>query len=34
MDKLNFTQEERDWAALLYSMLAEDQNLSYGGQRR
>lgn len=30
MDKLNFTQEERDWAALLYSMLAEDQNLSYG----
>ena len=24
------TQEERDWAALLYSMLAEDQNLSYG----
>lgn len=30
MDKLNFTQEERDWAALLYSTLAEDQNLSYG----
>ena len=30
MDKLNFTQEERDWAALLYSTLAEDQSLSYG----
>lgn len=30
MDKLNFSQEEKDWAALLYSTLAEDQSLSYG----
>ena len=29
MNKLGFTQEEKDWAALLYSILAEDQTLSY-----
>lgn len=29
MDKLGFTQEEKDWAALLYSTLVEDQNLTY-----
>ncbi len=28
MDKLGFTQEEKDWAALLYSVLAEDQTIS------
>jgi len=28
MDKLGFTQEEKDWAALLYSVLAEDQKIS------
>ena len=30
MDKLGFTQEEKDWAALLYSTMVEDQFLSYG----
>lgn len=29
MNKLRFTQEEKDWAALLYSTLAEDQNVTY-----
>lgn len=29
MDKLGFSQEEKDWAALLYSSLTEDQNVSY-----
>ena len=28
MDRLNFTQEEKDWAALLYSVMAEDQSTS------
>jgi len=28
MDKLGFTQEEKDWAALLYSVLAENQTIS------
>lgn len=27
MDRLGFTQEERDWAALLYSALAEEQSI-------
>lgn len=27
MDRLGFSQEEKDWAALLYSALAEDQNI-------
>ncbi len=30
MDRLNFTQEEKDWAALLYSVMAEDQRVSIG----
>ena len=30
MDKLGFTQEEKDWAALLYSVLADGQNVSPG----
>ena len=30
MDKLGFTQEEKDWATLLYSTMVEDQFLSYG----
>lgn len=29
MDRLGFSQEEKDWAALLYSSLTEDQDLSY-----
>lgn len=29
MDHLGFSQEEKDWAALLYSSLTEDQNLPY-----
>lgn len=29
MDHLGFSQEEKDWATLLYSSLTEDQNLSY-----
>lgn len=29
MDRLGFSQEEKDWAALLYSSLTEDQNLPY-----
>ena len=29
MDKLGFTEEERDWAALLNSTLSEDQHVSY-----
>lgn len=28
MSRLNFTQEEKDWAALLYSVMAEDQSTS------
>lgn len=28
MTRLNFTQEEKDWAALLYSVMAEDQSTS------
>lgn len=28
MDRLTFTQEEKDWAALLYSVMAEDQSTS------
>lgn len=28
MDKLGFTQEEKDWAALLYSVLADGQTIS------
>ncbi len=28
MDRLGFSQEEKDWAALLYSALADDQNIS------
>ena len=28
MIRLNFTQEEKDWAALLYSVMAEDQSTS------
>ena len=31
MDKLGFTQEEKDWAALLYSMLADGQNINPDG---
>lgn len=27
MTRLNFTQEEKDWAALLYSVMAEDQRV-------
>ena len=30
MDRLGFSQEEKDWAALLYSTLAEDQNVTLG----
>ena len=30
MDRLNFTQEEKDWAALLYSVMAEDQRVTVG----
>ena len=30
MDKLGFTQEEKDWAALLYSVLADGQAISPG----
>ncbi len=30
MDKLGFTQEEKDWASLLYSMLAEEQKTTPG----
>ncbi len=28
MDKLGFTQEEKDWAALLYSVMADGQSIS------
>lgn len=28
MDRLGFTQEEKDWASLLYSVLAEEQNIT------
>lgn len=31
MDRLGFTQEEKDWAALLYSMLADGQNINPDG---
>ena len=31
MDKLGFTQEEKDWAALLYSVMADGQNVSPRG---
>ena len=35
MDKLNFTQEERDWGgAALFHAGRRIKNLSYGGQRR
>ena len=30
MDRLNFTQEEKDWAALLYSVMADGQSVSPG----
>ena len=30
MTRLNFTQEEKDWAALLYSVMEEDQRVSIG----
>lgn len=30
MNRLGFSQEEKDWAALLYSTLAEDQNVTLG----
>lgn len=30
MDKLGFTQEEKDWAALLYSVMADGQSISPG----
>lgn len=30
MTRLNFTQEEKDWAALLYSVMAEDQRVTVG----
>ncbi len=30
MARLNFTQEEKDWAALLYSVMAEDQRVMVG----
>lgn len=30
MDKLGFTQEEKNWAALLYSVLSEEQKLAPG----
>lgn len=30
MDKLGFTQEEKDWAALLYSVMADGQSVSPG----
>lgn len=30
MNRLNFTQEEKDWAALLYSVMAEDQRVTVG----
>lgn len=33
MDRLGFTQEERDWAALLYSVLAEEQSIKEFGHR-
>ena len=29
MDKLGFTQEQKDWAALLYSTISEDQSVAY-----
>lgn len=29
MNKLGFTQEEKDWATLLYTTLTEDQNVSF-----
>lgn len=29
MNKLGFTQEEKDWATLLYTTLAEDQSVSF-----
>ena len=29
MDALGFSEEEKDWASLLYSTLTEDQNLAY-----
>lgn len=31
MTRLNFTQEEKDWATLLYSVMAEDQSTSITG---
>jgi len=30
MDRLGFTQEEKDWATLLYSVMTEDQRTNYG----
>ncbi len=30
MDRLGFSQEEKDWAALLYSVMEEDQRVSIG----
>lgn len=30
MTRLNFTQEEKNWAALLYSVMAEDQRVTVG----
>lgn len=30
MTRLNFTQEEKDWTALLYSVMAEDQRVTVG----
>ena len=30
MDKLGFTQEEKDWAALLYSVMADSQSINPG----
>ena len=30
MTRLNFTQEEKDWAALLYSVMVEDQRVTVG----
>ena len=29
MEKLGFTDEEKEWASLLYSVLADDQSVSY-----
>ncbi len=30
MDRLGFSQEEKDWASALYSIMAEDQRANYG----